>query len=184
VLLVEDSGDLAAGFREGLRLVGCTPVAYCSTIAAGQPPFDIALIDHNLGRERGTTLAAWMRLQPHLATTKRVSYSATSRERIVGESQPGDFHAHRATHSLLVALVVASVMRRVAGRWPLRVLLAWLLHTLIDVPTHRRDPWGPRLLWPLPGQSRRSCRASSAGLMHPSSGASAAVGHSCSPERS
>jgi hypothetical protein len=100
VLLVEDSGDLAAGFREGLRMVGCTRVVHCGIIAAaqrllapGQPLFDIALIDHNLGRERGSTLASWMRLQPHLVTTKRVSYSATSRERIVGESQPGDFHA-------------------------------------------------------------------------------------------
>jgi membrane-bound metal-dependent hydrolase YbcI (DUF457 family) len=58
-------------------------------------------------------------------------------------------HAHRATHSLLVALVAASVMRRVRGRWPRGVLLAWLLHILIDVPAHRREPWGPRLLWPV-----------------------------------
>jgi hypothetical protein len=100
VLLVEDSGDLAAGFREGLRLVGCTHVAHCGTIAAAQrllapdqPLFDIALIDHNLGRERGSTLAAWMRLQPHLVTTKRASYSASSRERIVGESADGDYQA-------------------------------------------------------------------------------------------
>lgn len=100
VLLIEDSGDLAAGFREGLRMVGCKRVVHCGTIVAAQrllapdqPLFDIALIDHNLGRERGTTLAAWMREQPHLAVTIRVSYSATSRERIVGESQAGDFHA-------------------------------------------------------------------------------------------
>ena len=58
-------------------------------------------------------------------------------------------HAHRATHSLVVALVVAGAVRCLMGRWPLRALLAWLLHLLIDVPTHRCDPWGPRLLWPL-----------------------------------
>ena len=100
VLLVEDSGDTAEAFQEGLQLAGCDHVASCGTIAAakallapGKPPFDIALIDHNLGRERGSTLAAWMRQQPHLVGTRRISYSASPRERVVGESAPGDFHA-------------------------------------------------------------------------------------------
>jgi hypothetical protein len=57
--------------------------------------------------------------------------------------------AHRATHSVVIVFVTGAVMRSVMGQWPLRVLLAWLLHILIDVPTHRRNPWGPRPLWPL-----------------------------------
>ncbi|HMQ30205.1 MAG TPA: hypothetical protein PKD53_05725 [Chloroflexaceae bacterium] len=27
--------------------------------------------------------------------------------------------------------------------------VSWLLHILVDLPSHRRDPWGPRPLWPL-----------------------------------
>jgi hypothetical protein len=56
---------------------------------------------------------------------------------------------HRATHSLLVVLITGIVIRYATGRWPQQVMLAWLLHILIDVPTHRRNQWGPRLLWPL-----------------------------------
>lgn len=26
---------------------------------------------------------------------------------------------------------------------------SWLLHILVDIPSHRRDPWGSRPLWPL-----------------------------------
>jgi hypothetical protein len=57
--------------------------------------------------------------------------------------------AHRSTHSVLVVLITGIAMRSVMGRWPHQVILAWLLHILIDVPTHRRNPWGPRQLWPL-----------------------------------
>jgi len=28
------------------------------------------------------------------------------------------------------------------------VLGAYLLHLLVDIPTHTRDPWAPRPLWP------------------------------------
>jgi hypothetical protein len=37
----------------------------------------------------------------------------------------------------------------VTGRFPGRTLQSWLLHILIDIPTHARHPWGPRFLWPL-----------------------------------
>lgn len=56
---------------------------------------------------------------------------------------------HRAGHSLLpgVALLAVSVVLR---RRELRLAaLSWLLHILVDLPSHRRDPWGPRPLWPL-----------------------------------
>ena len=56
---------------------------------------------------------------------------------------------HRAGHSLPVALGVAMLFRLRRGYWPQRLLGAYLLHLLIDIPTHTRDPWGPRPLWPL-----------------------------------
>jgi len=56
---------------------------------------------------------------------------------------------HRAVHSIPVALLGAVLIRLSSGRWPSRALSAYLLHLLIDIPTHARDPWGPRPLWPL-----------------------------------
>lgn len=55
---------------------------------------------------------------------------------------------HHAFHSVPVALLGASLVRLVAGRWPRGVLKAWLLHIAIDIPTHTRHPWGPQVLWP------------------------------------
>jgi hypothetical protein len=56
---------------------------------------------------------------------------------------------HRAFHSLPVAIAGAAVMRVLTGRWPRQELAAWVLHIAIDIPTHARDPWAPRFLWPL-----------------------------------
>ncbi len=56
---------------------------------------------------------------------------------------------HNIFHSIPVVLVVGLVWRLVKGEWPRKTLGAWLLHVVIDVPTHSRDPWGPRILWPL-----------------------------------
>jgi membrane-bound metal-dependent hydrolase YbcI (DUF457 family) len=55
---------------------------------------------------------------------------------------------HRATHSIPIALLGAMLIRFSSGRWPLRALGAYLLHLLIDIPTHTRDPWGPWPFWP------------------------------------
>jgi hypothetical protein len=55
---------------------------------------------------------------------------------------------HRAGHSLPVALAAAMLFRLSRGHWPRQLLGAYLLHLLIDIPTHTRDPWGPRPLWP------------------------------------
>lgn len=56
---------------------------------------------------------------------------------------------HHVSHSLLVAVIVAGIVRALTGRWPRRVLAAWCLHIVIDIPTHSRRFWGPRFLWPL-----------------------------------
>jgi hypothetical protein len=53
---------------------------------------------------------------------------------------------HRAFHSLPVAMTGAVVIRALTGRWPGRELAAWVLHIAVDIPTHSRDPWGPRFL--------------------------------------
>ena len=55
---------------------------------------------------------------------------------------------HRAGHSIPIALLGAALVRLSNGRWPRQLLGAYLLHLLIDIPTHARDPWGPRPLWP------------------------------------
>ena len=58
---------------------------------------------------------------------------------------------HHIAHSLPVLLVVALGTRwchaTPYGTWP-RWLLAWLLHILVDIPTHARRHWAPQFLWP------------------------------------
>ena len=55
---------------------------------------------------------------------------------------------HYATHSLLVfpVLLLAVGARHRQGR---RILVGWLLHVLLDIPTHSRDRMAPRPLWPV-----------------------------------
>jgi hypothetical protein len=56
---------------------------------------------------------------------------------------------HRAGHCVFpgVLLLVAS---RLFPHAALRQAgVSWLLHILVDLLSHRRDPWGPRPLWPL-----------------------------------
>ncbi len=56
---------------------------------------------------------------------------------------------HRASHSLLPSmtlLMVSVVFQRNELRL---VALSWLLHIFVDMLSHRREPWGPRPLWPL-----------------------------------
>jgi hypothetical protein len=55
---------------------------------------------------------------------------------------------HRAGHSIPIELLGALIIRLSSGRWPSLILSAYLLHLLIDIPTHARHPWGPRPLWP------------------------------------
>lgn len=57
-------------------------------------------------------------------------------------------YTHHALHSFPVALLGAIAVRLVQGRWPVLALRAWCLHILVDIPTHTRQPWGPKFLWP------------------------------------
>lgn len=56
---------------------------------------------------------------------------------------------HHAAHSLPLLLVAVMLIRLTVGRWPSALARAWLLHILIDIPTHSRKQWAPQFLWPL-----------------------------------
>ena len=55
---------------------------------------------------------------------------------------------HRLSHAIPVALVATWIVSRSTRQSMQRVFAAWLLHILVDIPSHARDPWGPRPLWP------------------------------------
>lgn len=52
-----------------------------------------------------------------------------------------------ASHSLIVWLVVFGVLLLFRVWW--REWLAWLLHILVDIPTHSRESYPTPALWPL-----------------------------------
>lgn len=49
---------------------------------------------------------------------------------------------HRLSHAIPVALVTAGIVSWITRQSMQRVLAAWLLHILVDIPSHARDPWG------------------------------------------
>jgi hypothetical protein len=106
-----------------------------------------------IGRNRATLLAG---IAPDLAFYSTYPLWVLRRGRIRAVLDGGAWPApphwmvqlHRAGHSIPVALLGAALIRISSGRWPLRALSAYLLHLLIDIPTHARHPWGPRPLWP------------------------------------
>lgn len=55
---------------------------------------------------------------------------------------------HRLSHAIPVALLATWTLSRMTRHAMQPVLAAWLLHILVDIPSHARDPWGPRPLWP------------------------------------
>ncbi len=70
--------------------------------------------------------------------------------------QSGHPHVHLglplypAAHSLIVFLVVFG-MTAILARRIVVALLGWLLHILIDIPTHSFRYYATRFLWPLSG---------------------------------
>lgn len=106
-----------------------------------------------IGREPATLLAG---IAPDLAFYSIYPLWAlrSGRVRAVldGEAWPAPplwmVQLHLAGHSLPVALGTGMLFRLSRGHWPRQLLGAYLLHLLIDIPTHTRDPWGPRPLWP------------------------------------
>jgi len=93
------------------------------------------------GRDRATLLAG---IAPDLAfySTYPLWVLRRGRVRTVLDGgvwpvpPPWMAQLHRAGHSIPVALLGALLIRIRSGRWPSRVLSAYLLHLLIDIPTH------------------------------------------------
>lgn len=54
---------------------------------------------------------------------------------------------HHISHSLFVMSSLALILRWTTGQWP-RWIGAWLLHILVDIPTHAQRYWAPQFLWP------------------------------------
>lgn len=106
-----------------------------------------------VGREPTTLLAG---LAPDLAFYSTYPLWALRHGRVRAVLDGGEWPApppwmvqlHRATHSLPVVVGAAMLFWLRRGHWPRQLLGAYVLHLLIDIPTHTRDPWGPRPLWP------------------------------------
>lgn len=56
---------------------------------------------------------------------------------------------HSFTHSFIIAILAATAIRLITGKWPAKLITAWLLHIVIDIPSHSKNPWGPKFLWPI-----------------------------------
>lgn len=58
------------------------------------------------------------------------------------------YQAHYIFHSLPIILILLGFLRIWKGKWS-TPLFAWVLHVIIDVPTHSRKNWAPQFLWPI-----------------------------------
>lgn len=107
-----------------------------------------------VGRRRATLLTG---IAPALPFYSTYPLWVASRHQLTTVLETGIWPAppswtvvlHRSTHSVLLALLGAILIRVWCGYYPQTTLVAWLLHLIIDIPTHTRDPWGPRPLWPI-----------------------------------
>lgn len=59
------------------------------------------------------------------------------------------YHAYNVTHSIVVWVAAALLLRKITGAFPW-VFAAWLLHILCDIPTHTTKFFPTPYLWPLP----------------------------------
>jgi hypothetical protein len=57
------------------------------------------------------------------------------------------YRLHYIAHSLPVIGAVMAIARLRQGSWP-QWGLSWVLHIVIDIPTHSRRNWAPQFLWP------------------------------------
>jgi CheY-like chemotaxis protein len=99
ILVVDDNPTNIKLLSIALEYLGAAAVATATTISTAQqlltsaPAPDLALLDHRLSAtETSITLANWMRTQPHLQRTVRVSLSSTPPE-VIMQGQPADLFA-------------------------------------------------------------------------------------------
>jgi len=57
------------------------------------------------------------------------------------------YQLHYITHSIPVVGLLGIIFYFRRRAWP-KAVTAWLLHILIDIPTHSRKNWAPAFLWP------------------------------------
>lgn len=84
IVIVEDTAEMALMLSEGLRRAGAISVEIKASARQARkrlvqtPVPDMVLLDNNLtGEETGLDIALWMREQPALAKTLRISYSGS-----------------------------------------------------------------------------------------------------------
>lgn len=94
--------------------------------------------------------APWYLLYPIWLWRRRVELRAILQKGKWPLPPPWIQHSHYAAHSLLALLLVWVVGRSQPERRKLYAV-AWLLHLLVDIPTHSRDRMGPRVFWPFSG---------------------------------
>ena len=99
IVILEDSGDIHYQLQLALKVAGAASVQCCATLrqtraalATDLPAPAAVLIDHYLGLRTGAELAVWMRQQPHLQQTWRVSYSEAPAESIERSANADAYH--------------------------------------------------------------------------------------------
>ena len=105
-----------------------------------------------IGRERALLIASLAPDIPFYATYPLwVVRRGVLRRALTGNEWPDApswmYAPHHMTHSLPLIGAIALALRLRSGRWP-RWCLAWIVHILIDIPTHSRKHWAPQFLWP------------------------------------
>jgi CheY-like chemotaxis protein len=113
ILIVEDTADTAMSLSVGLRRAGAASVELKASVFQArrrlqQPPSpDLVLIDNDLfGKETGMDLAHWMREQPNLTNTLRISFSGSDPELLKNRwSDEQLFHAIISKPTRLESLV-------------------------------------------------------------------------------
>jgi hypothetical protein len=97
----------------------------------------------------------WAAFPDTMAFGPSVAYGAwlwtTGRLAAFGGHRPRvnlGFPVYPAVHSLVVFAIAFAVVSAVARR-PVLPMLGWLMHILIDIPTHSFSYYATRFLWPL-----------------------------------
>jgi hypothetical protein len=82
-----------------------------------------------------------------VAKQRKVRYALATNDWPAAPQWMGTWH--HVFHSLPLTFAAALLCHLLSGQWPREILYAWILHILVDIPTHSRRHWGPRFLWPL-----------------------------------
>lgn len=107
-----------------------------------------------LGRNGGYSLAAAFGMLPDLlAFGPYIAVSAVRKKFAVGKPNAGEIpewvHVmYNITHSFITSGIIFTVLFFI-NRGAAFLFLAWPLHIIFDIPTHRRDFFPTKFLYPL-----------------------------------